>query len=175
MRTTLILSILSIITLSIIGLWAAWIMHASFTDDPSRECGAAPCWPAGTQPNYLLTATSTSSDPIAARLESCEDANQSTGGVTNCIQAATEAYHAALDMSYADLMAKLPATQKSILEETQTAWTAYKDKEMLLLREFYAARKGTMYIPMGANDVMTIWKTRAKTLKGYSQVLGIES
>ncbi len=126
-----------------------------------------------TSSSTQVSTTQSSSDPIATVLKSCEDSNPSTAGVTDCIKTATTQYQANMDASYAYLVLKLPEAQKQALADAQSAWIAYKDKEMLWLRQFYNAMKGTMFIPIYANDVMVIWKVRAEALGHYVGVLNI--
>lgn len=92
---------------------------------------------------------------------------QSTGGQDECIDDATHAWDARMNINYQSLRDTLPETARPALLAAQRAWLASRDADLKLIAAVYATVHGTMYAPANANDVMLLTQRRAQTLARY--------
>ncbi len=117
-----------------------------------------------------------SGDATAAALERClaSPANASTAGQTDCEASAMRGYDHRMNVAYVALTRRLPAAAADRLRRSQRAWLAYRDAEGGTRSALYATRQGTMFVPMEADDAVTIVGDRAHLLERYVRALAIE-
>lgn len=115
-------------------------------------------------------------DATQAALDKClagENAG-STAGQTECLAAAQTAYDRRLNTTYAALLKTLPDNAAKRLRQSQRSWIAFRDSERAAQDALFATRQGTMYVPMQAEEAMSLTKERALRLEAYRRVMRIE-
>ena len=115
-------------------------------------------------------------DAAATALEAClaRPDSQSTGGQTDCQQAALAAYDRRMNAAYGRLLRALPSAAGGDLRTAQRAWIGFRDAEKVARSSFFATRHGTMYVPMEAQAELALTRDRALALEAYERVLAIE-
>lgn len=121
-------------------------------------------------------AVGTRHDATEAALERCLGlpANASTAGQTDCETVAGRAYDKRMNAAYVTLMRRLPAGAADRLRRSQRTWVVFRDAEATTRSAIYATRRGTMYVPMEADDTVTLVGDRARLLERYARALNIE-
>lgn len=105
--------------------------------------------------------------PIDQEFEACLADNQTTAGMTNCTNEALVKWDAELNAVYSELRSNLDEKGKASLLSAQRAWIAYKELEIENISTIYASFEGTMFIPMRANEILELTKSRTLELQGY--------
>ena len=117
-----------------------------------------------------LHANAEEKHPIDAAMDAASEANPSTGGQTEAIEAALKQWDALLNQSYQKLIAKLDLEAANKLRDSQRAWVAWRDKELESLGSIYSKLRGTMYVPLGAYARMNLTRQRAMQLERLAQL-----
>lgn len=122
-------------------------------------------------------ATTASHDQTDAALAQCLDdpVNASTAGQTDCQARAKQAWDRRMNAAYATLMKRLPVEAGQRLRVSQRAWLAFRDADAQARIAFYAARRGTMYVPMEAASETAVTRDRAVQLEGQVRVFAIDA
>jgi len=117
-----------------------------------------------------------SADPTGTRLARCleREANASTAGQTECETKALRDYDRRMNLAYAALLRRLPASAAQSLRQSQRAWITFRDAEDRARTAIHATRSGTMYVPMEAAAGTILTRDRALQLEGYARILSIE-
>ncbi|WP_426281761.1 lysozyme inhibitor LprI family protein [Sphingomonas sp. NFX23] len=117
-----------------------------------------------------------SGDPTGTSLARCleRESNASTAGQTECQATALRDYDRRLNLAYAALLRRLPASAAQSLRQSQRAWITFRDAEDRARTAIYATRSGTMYVPMEAAAGTILTRDRALQLEGYARILSIE-
>lgn len=115
-------------------------------------------------------------DPVGDALTRCLNGpgGISTGGQSDCQTIARHAYDRRMNTAYALLMTRLPADARQRLRLSQRAWLAFRDMDAQARDAFYAARKGSMYVPMQAGAETTVTRDRALQLETWVRIATID-
>lgn len=114
-------------------------------------------------------------DATAVALDRCPSlaTNASTAGQTDCEAAAMRSYDRRMNVAYVDLMRRLPPDAASRLRVSQRAWLTFRDAEASARSAIFATRQGTMYVPMEADDAVTLVGDRTRLLERYVRTLNL--
>lgn len=93
--------------------------------------------------------------------------NYSTKGMTDCVYVATKKWDIQLNKTYKKLLTLLTFEQKELLKIAQKEWIIFRDKEIDFSNQFYSDLKGTMWIPVAAQQKMDLTKQRVIELDAY--------
>jgi uncharacterized protein YecT (DUF1311 family) len=117
------------------------------------------------------------SDLTAVALDKClnDPGNASTGGQTDCEEAAAKAYDQRMNRAYDGLLKVLPAEARSRLQAAQRAWLAFRDVEAKARSALYETRSGTMYVPMQAGAATNVVRDRTLELEANLRVMRIDN
>lgn len=111
--------------------------------------------------------------PIDQRLADCFDIseNQTTVGMVNCAEKATEEWDQELNKYYKLLMGVLSSSEKELLRQAQRKWLGYRDSEIKFSDQMHYNLEGTMWRIAAAERMTNILRDRALTLKVYYETL----
>lgn len=117
--------------------------------------------------SICLFAQSESDDkhPIDVKLDNCIDEDGSTSGLNMCLTTAAGEWDKELNKYYKLLQTSLSAEQKTVLQDVQRSWIAFKDKEIKLINVTYGGMDGTMWTYVANRAIMEITRKRALDLK----------
>ncbi|EAR09142.1 hypothetical protein MED297_17408 [Reinekea sp. MED297] len=87
--------------------------------------------------------------------------------MTNCTNVALAEWDDELNRIYRELRLQLGEGARDSLLIAQRKWIEYKEAEIQNINAIYGSLDGTMYIPMRANAILTITKSRTLELKSY--------
>ncbi len=111
--------------------------------------------------------------PIDQKLDDCmgTQEGQTTYGMIDCLQKATDEWDSELNKVYKDLMAKLNEGQKAKLRASQRIWIQYRDTEYAFSGDLYGSMDGSMYRVMAVDNSTSFIRSRVMELQGYLDVL----
>lgn len=110
---------------------------------------------------FLSYATDVTRHEIDHEMELCIDKNPTTAGMTICANEAYVRWDKELNINYNKLMNQPSVDGKKVHKIAQRKWIKFRDREFLLIEEVYSHLEGTMYVPMRANDRLTICQTES--------------
>jgi len=122
----------------------------------------------------LFISNALTAQSIDQEFEACLAANQTTAGMTNCTNEALVKWDSELNAVYSELRTHLDENGKASLLSAQRAWIAYKELEIKNISAIYASFEGTMYIPMRAQEILEITKSRTLELQGYLSLVSFK-
>lgn len=102
---------------------------------------------------------------LSACLESSE--SYSTAGMTECMIQAAKKWDTELNKVYQKLLGSLSKDAKEKLRASQRKWIEYRDSEIQFSNQFYHELGGSMWIPVKAEKILSLTKTRTLELEGY--------
>lgn len=102
---------------------------------------------------------------LSACLESSE--SYSTAGMTECMMQAATKWDTELNKVYQKLLGSLSKDAKEKLRASQRKWIEYRDSEIQFSNQFYHELGGSMWIPVKAEKILSLTKTRTLELEGY--------
>src|SRR5689334_1069824 len=120
----------------------------------------------------LLPASAVAADThsIDARYEACIAAEPTTVGTMSCIRQAGVEWDAAMNASYAALLAILTPAEQDTLRVAQRHWLAFRDAEFARIDAMYADEEGSMWVAPHERDKMDIARTRALQLANAYEI-----
>jgi uncharacterized protein YecT (DUF1311 family) len=109
-------------------------------------------------------------DPIDAALAQCLDSpdGQSTMGMVQCLGTAYDAWDAALNEAYGELMDSLEAAQRDALKTSQRQWIAWRDAEQKFLQSLVTETSGSIMRITTNQAMVDMVKARVLLLRSYS-------
>ncbi len=124
-------------------------------------------------PDTQQTAEELGSNPlvqIEKEVEACIEKDYSTAGMVGCIGKASEQYQEQIVLLSADINAQLDAEQKASFAKANAEWEAFRNAQLLFLRDVYGKAEGTMFRPMSAESASDIYQRRAEELYALREV-----
>ena len=106
-------------------------------------------------------------DPIDTSMQSCSARadRSSTPGQVQCIEAARDAWQAAIDAAMRSISANAPDDVKRGWAESQNRWLAWRKEEMALLRAVFETTRGNSYSITEANVQLQSVRDRALVVR----------
>jgi uncharacterized protein YecT (DUF1311 family) len=89
----------------------------------------------------------------------------STAGQVQCIEAARDAWQAAIDAAMRSISANAPDDQKRRWTDSQNRWVAWRKEEMQLLRAVFETTRGSTYSITQANVQLQSVRDRALAVR----------
>lgn len=112
--------------------------------------------------------------PIDQAMQDClNKKNMTTAGMANCTHQATQKWDQEIENIYQKLLAHLNKQSADELKKSHKAWLNYRKIELSTIDTIYSNKRGTMYIPMRANTILSISKNRAVALQSYASTAGM--
>lgn len=106
-------------------------------------------------------------DPIDTAMQNCSARadRSSTPGQVQCIEAARDAWQAAIDAAMRSIAATAPDEARRGWQESQNHWLAWRKEELPLLRAVFATTRGSSYSITEANVMLQSVRDRALALR----------
>ncbi len=120
----------------------------------------------------VLAGEKENKNPIDRWLDKCLEKKQSTQGMVECYNEATDMWDRELNKVYKNLMKNLKPNERKLLRESQRRWIKYRDKEFEFLNTFPFVNNnrykyGTMSFIMVAAQKMQVVKDRVLELESF--------
>lgn len=109
-------------------------------------------------------------DPIDTAMEKAVE-NADTQGLILAYRQAEEKWMKEIDHALTELEKVMTPEQWKALQASQTAWGAYRDKELETLKEIYRAMPGTGSGPSHSEKQMELTKDRALLLRAQVEAV----
>lgn len=103
--------------------------------------------------------------------DQCLEKNNSTAGMSECLNQAYQLWDAELNKVYNQLKISLKPDAQNALKASQLEWIKFRDSEFALSDKIYSELQGTMYIPMRVADRVEIVRKRTLELESYIDLL----
>lgn len=106
-------------------------------------------------------------DPIDTAMQNCSARadRSSTPGQVQCIEAARDAWQAAIDSAMRSIEGTAPDAARSGWQDSQNHWLAWRKEEAPLLRAVFATTRGSTYSITQANVQLQSVRDRALALR----------
>ncbi|OQX20208.1 MAG: hypothetical protein BWK80_35985 [Desulfobacteraceae bacterium IS3] len=101
----------------------------------------------------------------------CLEKDNSTLGMTTCLNDGYKLWDAELNKVYNQLRVNLKPAEQKTLKAAQAEWIKYRDAEFAFKISLYDSLQGTMYKVMNAEDRLEIVKKRTSELESYLKLL----
>ncbi|MBN7769295.1 DUF1311 domain-containing protein [Marinobacter daepoensis] len=105
--------------------------------------------------------------PLDRILDQCLEENWTTLGMIECYGATHARWDAELNAHYKRLMNTLSPRQQALLRQSQKAWIAFKDAQLVSIHAIYD-RDGTIWRVVQAQQAMKVTKEQAQRLNSFS-------
>jgi uncharacterized protein YecT (DUF1311 family) len=106
-------------------------------------------------------------DPIDTAMQNCSARadRSSTPGQVQCIEAARDAWQAAIDVAIRSIVANAPDDVRRGWADSQTRWLAWRKEEVPLLRAVFETTRGSAYSITEANVQLQSVRDRALAVR----------
>jgi uncharacterized protein YecT (DUF1311 family) len=106
-------------------------------------------------------------DPIDTAMQNCSARadRSSTPGQVQCIEAARDAWQAAIDSAMRSIEATAPTEARRGWQDSENHWLAWRKEEVPLLRAVFATTRGSTYSITQANVQLQSVRDRALALR----------
>jgi uncharacterized protein YecT (DUF1311 family) len=102
--------------------------------------------------------------PIDAKLEECLKTNKGAMLLAKCHSKAAEAWEKEVGKAYEERLKGASDDDKSVIKDSQDAWTKYREAERKMITGFYSKRRGTDDVSVRTIRLYEIDRKRALAL-----------